>query len=74
MYIALIDIIYNWDNNYHRTIFEVRFNNSPQDGHYFKITRSSVGLELKADEYKAMIEIVGREHFQILSLDVSPFN
>ena len=61
-------------NFYHRTIFEARFHNSAEDGHYFGVTRSSVGRKFEADEYKAMVETVCREHFQMLSLDASPFN
>ena len=69
MYLALIDRGYAWDNNYHKLIFKARFNNSPENGYYFGVTRSVVGRELEAEEYHAMVETVCREHFQMLSLN-----
>ena len=74
MYDALINKRYAWDNNYHRLIFKARCNCSPGDGHYFGVTRSSVGRELQVKEYKAMVQTTCREYFQMLSQDANLFD
>ncbi|KAL2922362.1 NAD(P)H-quinone oxidoreductase subunit 3 chloroplastic [Bienertia sinuspersici] len=73
MFGALIDQRYACDGNYLKDLFKARFRYSPREGHYFETIKQEAGYEIESREYKALIKIVGKEHFKMFSLNPALF-